>query len=163
MVGCKGKDIVVVEVDKTQRDEEVGNKSELLDIVDVAVQTDRQEDDGLNQDPVFHVNVSAALCDGEHKGLQILGDKDDVGGGETDLTQDQGEVDEVSEVLAVDSATHVAKRGMHLETDIAQENEAPKAEGGNGKQNKVAEEHAAVEESPGQEEDTSSDKRLEQK
>jgi hypothetical protein len=76
----QSQDIVVVEIDKAKNNEEIGNQSELLNVVDVAVQAERQEDDHLHQNHVFDVDEGATLCHGQNESLQVFRDKDDIGG-----------------------------------------------------------------------------------
>lgn len=114
----------------------------------------------MHQDHVLDIDKGATFGDCQDEGLQVFGDKNNIGRRETNLTDDQGGVDEVAEVVAIDLAAHTTKRGVYFKACVDQKNEAPETEKGNAQQDEIAEHHTSVQIRTRQEQDTGTDERF---
>jgi hypothetical protein len=109
-----GFDVVEIDVYQTQAYEQIGDECQLLDVVDISVQAERQEYNHLHEDNPVNSNRRTTLADSKYESLQVLGNKNDIGAGEPYLADDERKIDEISESVAKNVSTHVAEGEVDL-------------------------------------------------
>lgn len=89
----KGEDVVVVEIEKAEDYEEVGDERGGGEFCHVADHREGEEDENLEEDEVFYVDDAGAVGYSGDEGGEVLGGEDDVGCSKTDLGYDDREED----------------------------------------------------------------------
>src|ERR1700722_856554 len=114
MLGSNCVDVVVIKVNESKHDENIGDQSQLLDMVDVPVKRKREKNDHLHEDHVFDVNVSPTFGYCQNESLEILRHEDNIRGRKANLTDDKRKVDEIAHPLSVKNVAHFAKGMLHF-------------------------------------------------
>ena len=162
VVRYQGREVVIVEIDKSKDNQCVSNKYEFLEIMDLPDERDGHEEEHLAKNEPADINVPLTFGDGKEERLEIFRDKNDVGGDETDLTYYQRKVDHVFKPGAVEVFSHLTKRLPNDQPGASEQAEAVIAETRDGKKDDIAEHHPTVVKRAREEKDASADKGLQQ-
>ncbi|MCO5555130.1 hypothetical protein L7F22_008671 [Adiantum nelumboides] len=155
-------DLEAEEVDDAEEDKQVSDEGRRRELGDAPDEGEGQEEEHLRDNEPDGGDQRAAVGDGEHKRLQVLGDKDGVCGDEAELGKDDGGEDGEAHLGAVEDAAHLAKAGGHGEVRLDEGEERGERDHRHGAEDTRGEEEAAVVEGLAEEEDAGADKGLEE-